>query len=192
MRLDAFDDGGRAVLVKAWEAARSAHHGRIGSGYLLRACLDVPELRILLARHGLDVDGARRALPAPAPDRELLAAIGLDIDPTEIRDRLRRRLGIEASVPVVYRRRSHPLQIVFAGDGRCLVASPGARKVLEVALWRSRGSRRPDWRLRQERPATSLDLLAGLLSDHRNPMVGLLADHGLRIRPALLADLELA
>lgn len=189
MKLDAFDEGGRQVLVQARHAAREAHHSRIGSGHLLRACLDADGPSRVLTRHGLDAGAVRRALPGAAPDRELLAAIGIDIDPDEVRERVRRSLGLEPSPPRLYRRRSRPLHIVFAGEGGRLLFSPGARKVLEVALWRSRGSCKPDWRVRQRRPATALDLLAGILADGRNPMCCLLVEHGLRIRPQFLAEM---
>ena len=190
MNLDAFDESGQAVLTQAWRVARSARHSRIGSGHLLRACLDSPVPSRLLTEHGLDVDSIRGALPGPAPDRDLLAAIGIDLAPAEIRDRIRRSLGIEPTPPILHRRRSRPLQLVIAGDGGPLPLTSGARKVLEVATWRARGSHQPDWTLRQRRPAASIDLLAGLLADRRNPMRDLLVEHGLHIRPPFLTDLH--
>jgi hypothetical protein len=98
-------------------------------------------------------------------------------------------LGGEPAPVRLRRRRSRPLHVTFEGEGRRVGFGADARKVLEVAIWRAKGSPRPDWRLRQLRPATAIDILAGILSDARDPTCRLLTEHGLRPRAALYGEL---
>lgn len=179
MRLDAFADDGHRVLVEARRAALAAHHARIGCEHLLLGCLADARVRDLLVRHGADLDAVGAGLPRPAPDRELLAALGIEIDPDEVRARVRASLGGAAPPLHLQRRLGRPLQIVFDGEGRRLCFTGHARKVVEAAIWRAGGARRLG--RRQLRPANATDILFGILCDGRERTCRLLVAGGLRV-----------
>ncbi|WP_436759678.1 Clp protease N-terminal domain-containing protein [Streptosporangium sp. V21-05] len=109
----------------------------------------------------------REAARGRAGDRELLAAIGVDLDA------IRRRLPARREDPLAWRltrSRLRPLNVTLSGPAGDLLLTARARKVVEVALYTS-GSE-----------VTDEDLLKGLLADSSNTSVAILRGLGVDLR----------
>ncbi|MEU8383565.1 Clp protease N-terminal domain-containing protein [Streptosporangium sp. NPDC048865] len=114
---------------------------------------------------------AREAARGRAGDRELLAAIGVDLD------EIRRRLPARREDPLAWRltrSRLRPLNVTLSGPAGDLLLTARARKVVEVALHAS--STGPGSRVTDE------DLLKGLLADASNVSVAILRRLGVDLR----------
>ncbi|MGJ6961683.1 hypothetical protein ACSDR0_07190 [Streptosporangium sp. G11] len=103
----------------------------------------------------------REAAKGRAGDRELLAAIGVDLD------EIRRRLPARREDPLAWRltrSRLRPLNVTLSGPAGDLLLTARARKVVEVASH----TRRPG------SGVTGEELLKGLLADASNASVSIL------------------
>ncbi|MEU0480468.1 Clp protease N-terminal domain-containing protein [Streptosporangium sp. NPDC006013] len=145
-----------------------------------RTTLDEDMLLLALAESwpaaGFDVSpeavraeiGEREAARGLMGDRELLAAIGVDLD------EIRRRLPSRRDDPLAWRlsrSRLRPLNVVLSGPAGDLPLTARARKVVEVAF--STGG---------HSGVTGEDLLKGLLADGSNASVSILHRLGIDLR----------
>jgi ClpA/ClpB-like protein len=160
-----FSPGAREVTVRAGDLAAAAGRDRIGTEFLLLALCEDPRAGAVLRAHGVTAPAVQAAVagalgrPRPHTDRELLAVLGIDLD--EVRRRAGQAGGLGAArLWRVRRSRVWPLRVAVVGPGRDLAFTGGARKVLEVALWRRRR--------RSARLAGPADLLHGILCDRRS------------------------
>ncbi|WP_440066312.1 hypothetical protein [Streptosporangium sp. OZ121] len=113
----------------------------------------------------------REAARGRAGDRELLAAIGVDLD------EIRRRLPARRTDPLAWRltrSRLRPLNVTLSGPAGDLLLTAGARKVVEVALHTSGTGTGSE--------VTDEDLLKGLLADSSNASVSILRGLGVDLR----------
>ncbi|MDR7276891.1 Clp protease N-terminal domain-containing protein [Catenuloplanes atrovinosus] len=153
--LDRFDDVARRAIVRAGLLAREAGRDRLDDETLLVAL--AASARVA-TRLGVPADAVRDACPGAAAgrDRELLAALGIDLD--EVRDRLPVRIDDPARWRL-HRPIPLPLRVRLTGPGVSLVLTEPARKAVEVALnLRGYGT-----------PVTEDGLLRGVLADRRTP-----------------------
>jgi hypothetical protein len=110
---------------------------------------------------GITAAMVRAKIEARAPlrqDRELLAALGIDLD--EVRRRVLDATSTRLDDPSLWRlRRSRvrPLRVTLSGPAAQIVLDESSRKAIEVAQWASRRGRRT--LIDRE------DLLWGLLAD---------------------------
>ncbi|GII62609.1 hypothetical protein Skr01_26940 [Sphaerisporangium krabiense] len=115
-----------------------------------------------------------------ARDRDLLAALGVDLD--EVRRRLRGLVALDdPALWRLHRARLRPLRVTLSGPPGDLVLTGRARKVIEVAAGR--------WR--EPGPVRGEDLLWGVLCDHTNPALRVLRAGGVDVR-RLAAELNSA
>ncbi|MFD9124953.1 Clp protease N-terminal domain-containing protein [Kitasatospora sp. NPDC059571] len=165
-----FTGPARQAVTRAQGEARALGSDRIGAEHLLLAILSDPgdPVAVLLARSGVDhaaarADVGRRA--AGTVDGPALAAIGVDL--AAVREAVESAFGegaLERRPPAERAPRRRP------------AFSPGARKVLELAL-------REAIRLHQKEIATG-HLLLGVLRAGEGPALDVLAAHG--VDPAAL------
>lgn len=116
---------------------------------------------------------SREAARGRAGDRELLAAIGVDLD------EIRRRLPARREDPLAWRlTRSplRPLNVTLSGPAGDLLLTARARKVVEVALYTSSAGTVTGSKV------TGEDLLKGLLADSSNASVSILRGLGVDLR----------
>ena len=100
-------------------------------------------------------------------DRDLLAALGIDLD--EIRRRVLHATSTRLDDPSLWqlhRSRVRPLRVTLSGPAAEIVLDESGRKVIEVAQWASRRGRRT--LIDRE------DLLWGLLADASSESVHIL------------------
>ncbi|MER5643907.1 hypothetical protein [Streptosporangium sp. NPDC002524] len=123
----------------------------------------------------------REAAKGRAGDRELLAAIGVDLD------EIRRRLPARREDPLAWRltrSRLRPLNVTLSGPAGDLLLTAGARKVVEVALYTSGAGigTGTGTGTGTGSGVTDEDLLKGLLADSSNASVAILRDLGVDLR----------
>jgi hypothetical protein len=150
--LDRFTPDARRTIVRAGALAAEAGRGTLSDAFLLLALAE----RRPVGAAPADIAAAVGA--APGRDRELLAALGIDLD--EVRRRVRRSTALDAGDPALWTLRRaplRPLRVVLSGPGTAVVLDEGGRKTVEVALWAARRARRAR--------AGVDDLLWGLLAD---------------------------
>lgn len=176
--LDRFTPEARRTVVRAGALAADSDHGALTDAFLLLA----------LAEHrpiGAGPADVRRELgAAPGRDRELLAALGIDLD--EVRRRVRESTAMAPDDPRLWTLRRaplRPLRVTLTGPGVAVVLDESGRKAVEVALWAARRARRA----RADRD----DLLWGLLADGSSEAVSVLRRLGVDLG-ALWAGLRAA
>jgi hypothetical protein len=153
----------RRTVVRAGMLAGEYGRDRLSTEFFLLALAeDQPlsrpvDLGITAATIRADI----RARTAARQDRELLAAIGIDLD--EVRRRAREATSARLDDPCLWqlhRSRVRPLRVTLSGPAAEIVLDESGRKVIEVAQWASRRQR--------QRQRTMIDrehLLWGLLAD---------------------------
>lgn len=176
--LDRFAPGARRTIVRAGMLAAEAGRGTLSDAHLLAA----------LAEHrpiGAESADIRRAIgAAPGRDRELLAALGIDLD--EVRRRVQESTATAPDDPALWTLRRaplRPLRVTLSGPGAGIVLDESGRKAVEVALWSARRAHRAR--------AGRDDLLCGLLADGAGEAVRVLRSLGVDLR-GLRADLRRA
>ena len=169
--LASFSPRAREVIIRAGMIAADCGQRRLGDGFLLLALAEGEPLACPVEL-GVTASRIRAAIEARSPrrrDRELLAALGIDLD------EVRRRAVVATGVndPARWRlRRSpvRPLRVTLSGPATEIVLDEGGRKVIEVARWASRRGHRA--------LAEREDLLWGLLADGRSESVRILRRGG--------------
>ena len=123
-----------------------------------------------------------KARTTARPDRELLAALGIDLDEVRRRvlDATSTRLD-DPSLWQLHRSRVRPLRITLSGPGAEIALDESGRKVIEVAHWASRRGHRS--LIDRE------DLLWGLLADASSESVHILRQGNVDLR-RLWTDLQ--
>jgi hypothetical protein len=188
--LERFTPSARRTVVRSGLLAMDAGRRVLGTDWLLLGLTETDGLDPALESFSVTPDAVRaemdrrRGEPARRPDRELLAAIGIDLD--EVRRRASRTTSTRVDDPELWllrRSRARPLRLVLSGPPGALALDGPSRKVTEVALWARRRdhSRRP--------LATAEDLLWGLLADGANESVRILHGLGVDLR-RLWSDLR--
>jgi hypothetical protein len=158
--LTTFAPPARRTVVRAGMLAGEYGRGRLSTEFFLLA---LAEDQPLSSPVGLGITAAMvraeiEARTHARRDRDLLAALGIDLDEV-------RRRGLGASAPRLddpslwrlRRSRVRPLRVPLSGPAAEIVLDEGGRKVIEVAQWVSRRGRRT--LIDRE------DLLWGLLAD---------------------------
>ncbi|MFI6522335.1 Clp protease N-terminal domain-containing protein [Spirillospora sp. NPDC050679] len=174
--LDGFAPDARRAIVRAGALAAQDGHATLGTDFLLLALAERPPRGTSL---GITPEAVRADIQArtasPRRDRELLAAIGIDLD--EVRRRAFEATGLRPDDPSLWRlRRSRlrPLRVTLTGPAAELPLDRQGRKAVEVAQWAARRRRRT--------LVNADDLLWGLLADGSNASVGILRKHGVDLR----------
>ncbi|MFV2174073.1 hypothetical protein ACFHW2_30135 [Actinomadura sp. LOL_016] len=150
--LDRFAPDAQHTIVRAGVLAAEAGREALGDAFLL---LSLAEQRPIGAGPG-DIAGAIGA--APGRDRELLAALGVDLD--EVRHRTHEATAAAPDDPALWTLRRaplRPLRVTLSGPGTEIMLTESGRKAVEVALWAARRAHRAR--------AGHNDLLWGLLVD---------------------------
>lgn len=187
--LERFAPSARRTVVRSGLLAMDAGHRVLGTDWLLLGLTEVDGLAPALESfsvtpHAVRAEIDKRAGGARRPDRELLAALGIDLD--EVRRRVSRTTSTRVDDPELWllrRSRVRPLRLVLSGPPGSLVLDGPSRKVMEVAVW----ARRRD---HHRRPLVSAeDLLWGLLADGTNESVRILHRLGVDLR-RLWSDLR--
>jgi hypothetical protein len=169
--LAAFSPPARKAIIRAGMAAADCGQRRLSDGFLLLALAEGEPLARPVEL-GVAASRIRAAIEARSPrrrDRELLAALGIDLD--EVRRRAVAATRLDD--PVRWRlRRSpvRPLRVTLSGPATEIVLDESGRKVIEVARWASRRGHRA--------LAEREDLLWGLLADGRSESVRILRRGG--------------
>ncbi|MGI5170748.1 Clp protease N-terminal domain-containing protein [Spirillospora sp. CA-253888] len=174
--LDGFAPDARRTIVRAGTLAAEAGHDALGTDLLLLALAERPPSGkgIGVTSEAVRADIQVRTA-SPRHDRELLAAIGIDLD--EVRRRAYEATGLRPDDPSLWRlRRSRlrPLRVTLTGPAAELPLDRQGRKAVEVARWAARRRRRTLVR--------ADDLLWGLLANGSNASVGILRKHGVDLR----------
>jgi hypothetical protein len=174
-----FTPSARAVVVRAGMLAIDAGRPVLGTDYLLLALAERDRSGgwLGVAPEAVRAELSRLARcpgrPERPDDRELLAAIGIDLD--EVRRRIAAATSVRVDDPARWRLRrslARPLRITLTGPASELVLAGQSRKVIEVALWARHG-----------RPlVTEEGLLWGLLADGSNDSVRILCGLGVDLR----------
>ncbi|WP_433245150.1 Clp protease N-terminal domain-containing protein [Streptosporangium sp. CA-135522] len=131
-----FQDGARQAVTLAQENARRLNHHFVGTEHILLGLLDQPETlsALVLGRHGLDHDRARRTVirmvppkPGETLDAEALESIGIDL--SAIREKVEAAFGPGAldRKPTTNRRGG-------LLSGRHIPFTSRAKKTLELSL----------------------------------------------------------
>ncbi|GAA2458195.1 hypothetical protein GCM10010191_92560 [Actinomadura vinacea] len=140
---------------------------------------------LLALTQGGPVAGLDLTLTTPgAPDRALLATLGIDVD--EVHRRASEATSLRLDDPSLWRLRRSPflpLRVTLSGPAKQLTFNEAGRKTLEVSLWSARRQGRAQ--------ATREDLLWGLLADASNNAVQTLHRHRVDVR-ALWTTLKAA
>jgi hypothetical protein len=169
--LDVFAPPARLAVVRAGVTAADFGQPRLNDPFLLLALAEGAPLAHPVEL-GVTAASVRAAIEARAPrrrDRELLAALGIDLD------EVRRRAfpATRPDDPARWRlRRSpvRPLRVTLSGPAAEIVLDEGGRKVIEVARWASRRGHRT--LIERE------DLLWGVLADGSSESVRILCHDG--------------
>lgn len=168
--LTGFSPPARRVIVQAGRLATDAGRDALGTDCLLWALAEEPVLGGALHAQGVTPDAVRDEITAGGArpgDRELLAALGIDLD--EVRRRASGATAMDPDDPALWSlRRSplRPLRVTLTGPAVRIRLDEGGRKAVEVALWSGRRGRRA--------VADPEDLLWGLLADGSNASVRIL------------------
>jgi hypothetical protein len=182
--LTTFAPPARRTVVRAGMLARDYGRDRLSTEFFLLALaegqpLSKPvDMGITAAMIRAEINARRTA----RQDRELLAALGIDLD--EVR---RRALGTattrldDPSQWQLHRCRVRPLRVTLSGPAAEIVLDESGRKVIEVAQWVSRRGRRT--------LTDREDLLWGLLADASSESVRILRRGGVDLR-RLWTDLQ--
>jgi hypothetical protein len=188
--LGRFTPSARRTVVRSGLLAMDEGRHVLGTDWLLLGLTEVGALDPALESFNVTPQAVRAAIDersadaARQPDRELLAALGIDLD--EVRRRVSRTTSTRVDDPELWllrRSRVRPLRLVLSGPPGSLVLDGPSRKVMEVATW----ARRRDHDLR---PLVSdEDLLWGLLADGANESVRILHGLGVDLR-RLWSDLR--
>ncbi|MFF3439157.1 hypothetical protein [Streptosporangium sp. NPDC002721] len=186
-----FTPEARRTTVRA--GLLSLDHGRTTLDedmFLLALAESWPVAGLVITSEAVGVEiREREAARGRAGDRELLAAIGIDLD------EIRRRLPARREDPLAWRltrSRLRPLNVTLSGPAGDLLLTARARKVVEVALYTSgtgssAGSRSGSGTgtgssTGSGSGVTDEDLLKGLLADASNASVSILRRLGVDVR----------
>lgn len=167
--LDRFAPEARRTIVRAGVLAAEAGRDALGDGFLLLA---------LAEQHPIGAGPADIAAAigvTPGRDRELLAALGIELD--EVRRRAHEATAAVPDDPALWTLRRaplRPLRVTLSGPGSEIVLAESGRKAVEVALWAGRRARRAR--------AGRDDLLWGLLADGSGEAVEVLRRLGVDLR----------
>jgi hypothetical protein len=167
----------RHALVRAALLSRDAGRDHLDEDVILLALAETRPFEEPLDAFGLAPEAIRAEIFGPRPgDRDLLAALGIDLD--RVRRRMPALIAVEDPARWHLRRsRTRPLRVTLSGPPGDLPLTARARKVAEVAA----GHRASTGRV------TGEDLLRGLLADGSNRSVALLRHHGVPLRPLAAA-----
>jgi hypothetical protein len=171
--LTTFAPSARRTVIRAGMLATGDGKGTLSDGFLLLA---LAESQPLTSPVDLGVTAAmvRAQIKVQArrwQDRELLAALGIDLD--EVRRRVLGATPMRPDDPSLWRlRRSRvrPLRVTLTGPAAEIRFDQGGRKAIEVARWASRRGHRT--LIDRE------DLLWGLLADASSESVRILRGCG--------------
>jgi Clp amino terminal domain, pathogenicity island component len=167
--LTGFAPPARRTVIRAGALASDYGRGRLSTEFFLLALAeDQPlsrpvDLGITAAMIRAEIEARTHA----RRDRDLLAALGIDLD--EVRRRVIDATSTRLDDPSLWRlRRSRvrPLRVTLSGPAAEIVLDESGRKVIEVAQWVSRRGRRT--LIDRE------DLLWGLLADASSESVHIL------------------
>jgi hypothetical protein len=143
--LTEFAPPARRTVVRAGMLARDYGRDRLSAEFFLLALAeDQPlgepvELGVTPAVIGAEITARTHARPG----RDLLAAVGIDLD--EVRRRVHdatRTLPNDPSLWQLHRSRVRPLRVTLSGPAADIVLDESGRKVIEVAQWVRRRGRR--------------------------------------------------
>jgi Clp amino terminal domain, pathogenicity island component len=160
----------RQTVVRAGMLAADAGRDVLSTEFLLLALAEGRPLGSPLNDLGVTAAAVRAEIGARETrrqDRELLAALGIDLDEVHRRvfDATSRRLD-DPSLWLLRRSRVRPLRVTLIGPATEIPLDEPGRKVVEVALWAGRRGHRA--------LADREDLLWGLLADASNESVHIL------------------
>jgi hypothetical protein len=167
--LTRFTPSARRTVIRAGMLASDAGRDRLSDGFFLLALAEGQPLSSPVDL-GISAATVRAEVEEKAPlrhDRELLAALGIDLD--EVRQRALDATSTRLDDPSrwqLHRSRVRPLRVTLTGPAAEIVLDESGRKVIEVAQWASRRGRRT--RVDRE------DLLWGLLADASSESVRIL------------------
>jgi hypothetical protein len=167
--LTRFAPPARRTVVRAGMLASDYGRGRLSTEFFLLALAEDQPLSKPVDL-GITAALIRAEIKARTParqDRELLAALGIDLD--EIRRRVLYATSTRLDDPSLWqlhRSRVRPLRVTLSGPAAEIVLDESGRKVIEVAQWASRRGRRT--LIDRE------DLLWGLLADASSESVHIL------------------
>lgn len=175
--LTKFTPAARRTVVRAGMLAADYGRDRLSTEFFLLALAeDQPlskpvDLGITAAVIGAEI----KARTPGRPDRELLAALGIDLD--EVRRRVLDATSTRLDDPSLWRlhrSRARPLRVTLSGPAAEIVLDESGRKVIEVAQWASRRGRRTQ--------VDRNDLLWGLLADGASESVAILRRGNVDVR----------
>lgn len=161
-----FSPPAREAVVRAALLASDAGRGVLGTDFLLLGLAEVGGLELALEPLGVTAAAVRAEISSRLGDRELLAAIGIDLD--EVRRRAASATSTRLDDPGLWRMsrsRLQPLRVELLGPAHRLPLSGRGRKVIEVAMHYAR---------RRHARVAGEDLLIGLLADGSNESVRIL------------------
>jgi ClpA/ClpB-like protein len=167
--LTRFTPPARRTVVRAGMLSSDYGQDRLSAEFFLLALAEDQPLSkpVDLGITAAMISAEIKARTAARQDRELLAALGIDLD--EVRRRVLDATSTRLDDPSLWQlHRSHvrPLRITLSGPAAEIVLDESGRKVVEVAQWASRRGRRA--LIDRE------DLLWGLLADASSEPVHIL------------------
>lgn len=175
--LTKFAPSARRTIVRAGMLADDYRRGRLSSEFFLLALAEgQPLSRPVDLGITADVISAQIRSRTPVrEDRELLAALGIDLD--DVRKRVLGATSTRLDDPSLWRlhrSRVRLLRVTLSGPATDIVLDESGRKVVEVAQWASRRGRRT--LIDRE------DLLWGLLADASSESVAILRRGNVDVR----------
>lgn len=167
--LTRFAPPARRTVIRAGMLASDFGRERLSDEFFLLALAEDQPLTkpVRLGITAAAIRAEIRARTRAGHDRDLLAALGIDLD--EVRRRAADATATRLDDPSLWRlRRSRvrPLRVTLAGPSAEILLDESGRKVMEVARWASRRGRRT--LIDRE------DLLWGLLADASSESVRIL------------------
>lgn len=174
--LTRFAPPARQTIIRAGMLARDYGRGRLSTEFFLLALAEDQPLSTPVDL-GITAAMIRAEIKARTParqDRDLLAALGIDLD--EIRRRVLDATSMrldDSSLWQLHRSRVRPLRVTLSGPSAEIVLDESGRKVIEVAQWVSRRGCRT--LIDRE------DLLWGLLADGSSESVRILGRTGVNL-----------
>jgi Clp amino terminal domain, pathogenicity island component len=182
--LTRFAPPARRTVVRAGMLASDYGRDRLSTEFFLLALAEDQPLSspVDLGITAAMIRAEIKARTTARQDRELLAALGIDLD--EVRRRVLGTISMRLDDPFLWqlhRSRVRPLRLTLTGPAAEIVLDESGRKVIEVAQWASRRGQRT--LIDRE------DLLWGLLADGSSESVHILRQGNVDLR-RLWTDLQ--